>query len=459
MPDKQNLDSQLLAELAESVQAVLGLSFPPDRYRELERAVHMQVEKSGQTLEQVVQEITSRSAQYIEDMSRFLTVRETYFFREPSSLLAIRDFVLPSLIEERRAAKRLKIWSAGCCTGEEAYSLAMLLPRLTEDWQVYIYGTDINFESLDTARLGIYSERAVRQSATRFEREGRYLVRSEGGNYQVAEKIKEQVQFFRLNLTDTAYPDFLQNVDLIVCRNVLIYFEEGERRRAIDKFGQCLAPGGWLCLGSAEFAESAGLSVHIIEDPPNIEKTFFLTRPGAGHFDEHHRACRAQFETARRRFQSGDYSGTSRLLKKLEEDLGDSDSQLALQALELETRALTNCGSLEEALERTRRYIVRYPQHAEGYYLQALVLQEKGHGSEAVASLESALAINAHLHLASFMLASYFLSSNQREKASAYLERLSQDLLKLAPETVLSFSDGTTAGELLTIVKDLDRKQ
>lgn len=459
MPDKQNLDSRSLAEIAESVQAVLGLSFPPDRYRELERAVHLQAEKSGQTLERVVQEMTSRSAQYIEDMSCFLTVGETYFFREPSSLLAIRDFVLPALIEERRVTKTLKIWSAGCCTGEEAYSLSMLLPRLTQDWQVYIYGTDINFESLDTARLGIYGERALRQSASRFEREGRHLVRSEDGNYHVPDIIKGQVQFSRLNLTDPGYPDFLQSVDLIVCRNVLIYFEEGERRRTIEKFGQCLAPGGWLCLGSAEFAESAGLSVHIIEDLPNIEKTFFLTRPGADRLEEHHRACRAQYETARRRFQSGDYSGTSRLLKKLEEELGDSDGHLALQALELETRALTNSGNLEEALERTRRYIGRYPHLAEGYYLQAMVLHEKGQSSEAVASLESALAINAQLHLASFMLASYFLSSNQREKAAVYLERLSQDLLKLAPETVLSFSDGTTAGELLSIVKDLDRKK
>lgn len=466
MPDKLNLDSHLLAEIAEAVRSVLGLSFPPERFRELERAVLLQGESTGQAPLDVALAMTGNGEgrewqrKYIEDMSRFLTVGETYFFREPASLISIKNLVLPALIEERRAVKRLKVWSAGCCSGEEVYSLAMILPALSDDWQVTIYGTDINCESLETARRGVYGDRSVRQIDSRFEGLKRQLQELVAGSYVVGEKLKKQVDFARVNLACTPYPKFLRELDLIVCRNVLIYFEPEERRRTIANLSQCLAPGGWLCLGAAEFEETTGLVVHTFDvDEPAGEKTFFMRKPVGGEMDVYSQARQAQLETARRRFQSGDYSGTSRLLKKLEDELGESESNLSYQALELQTKALTNCGSFDEALARTKAFVQRNPQMAEGYYLQAMVLHEKGLPLEAVDNLQAALSINSQLHVASFMLASFYLSTGEGEKAAGYLSRLSQDLLKLAPETVLSFAEGTTAGELLHIVKELARKQ
>lgn len=466
MPDKLNLDSQLLAEIAEAVRSVLGLSFPPERYRQLERAVFLQGQCTGEAPLDVALAMTGKAEgrewqrKYIEEMSRFLTVGETYFFREPVSLISIKNLVLPALIEGKRAVKRLKIWSAGCCTGEEVYSLSMILPVLSEDWQVTIYGTDINSESLETARRGVYGDKSMRHIDSRFDGLKRLLQQPAEGSYVVGEKLKRQVEFARVNLACTPYPDFLRELDLIVCRNVLIYFEPEERRRTIAELGHCLAPGGWLCLGAAEFEETDGLVVHTLDgDEPAGEKTFFMRKPADTELDLYTQARQAQLETARRRFQSGDYSGTSRLLKKLEDELGENERNLSYQTLELQTKALTNCGSFDEALAGTKAFIQRNPQMAEGYYLQAMVLHEKGLPLEAVDNLQAALSINSQLHVASFMLASFFLSVDEGEKAAEYLSRLSQDLLKLAPETVLSFSEGTTAGELLHIVKELARKQ
>jgi chemotaxis protein methyltransferase CheR len=180
-----------------------------------------------------------------------ITVAESYFFRDRATLTVLARDVLPRLIADRRERGdlRLAIWSAGCARGEEPYTLAMLVHALLPDraaWSVSIVGTDIDARSLEAARRGHYSGWALRDTPP-LER-ARWF-RRRGRRFELDPEIREMVTFALLNLAEDPYPS---GIDLVVCRNVLIYFGEAARRAAIDRLREAVAPDGWLALGHAE---------------------------------------------------------------------------------------------------------------------------------------------------------------------------------------------------------------
>ncbi len=188
-------------------------------------------------------------------MLEAVTIRETYFFREWQQLAAFRDEVLPALAVENAATSRLRIWSAGCATGEEPYSVAILVLEsgLFDGWEVEILGTDLVPSAVAAARRGLYRDTSMR--ATPDPTRDRYFT-SEGPNaWRLCERVRRMVTFDTLNLfgapdaRDTAVPAPL---DAIFCRNVLIYFGDEARQRAVTVFYDRLREGGRLLLGHAE---------------------------------------------------------------------------------------------------------------------------------------------------------------------------------------------------------------
>lgn len=184
-----------------------------------------------------------------------LTVGETYFFRYLAHYDALIHSVLPALIKKNRQRRALRIWSAGCSTGEEPYTLAILLrehfPQL-QDWDVQILATDINKSALRRARHGAYGSRALRVTDPAYR--NKYF-RQVGGTYQVDAKIREMVSFTYLNLQTGEFPtagNGTEHIDILFCRNVMIYFRLGTTRRIVEKFSRCLNPEGFLFLGHAE---------------------------------------------------------------------------------------------------------------------------------------------------------------------------------------------------------------
>ena len=191
----------------------------------------------------------------IKKLISLLTVGETQFFRYPIQIDLFRKRLLPDLIDRNRDSKVLRIWSAGCSTGEEPYTLAILLreyfPQL-QDWTIRILATDINRRSLKAAREGIYSQRSVRQIPP--EVLERYFTRI-GNVYALNPDIKELVTFRELNLMENVYPSAengTRKTDLLLCRNVMIYFQLPTIQEIITRFSQCLQAGGYLMLGHAE---------------------------------------------------------------------------------------------------------------------------------------------------------------------------------------------------------------
>jgi len=180
-----------------------------------------------------------------------VTTNETYFFREPAQLAAFAEEIVPEILE-RKTVKKIRIWSAGCSSGEEPYSIAMLLAEAGHyDHAAFeIFASDINQQVLAKARRGHYRESAFR--ATEIGLRDKYFTRAEDGSWHIHDDIRNRVSFGRLNLYDEARVSLLGHLDVIFCRNVIIYFDDQSKRVVVSNFYNRLTDAGYLLLGHSE---------------------------------------------------------------------------------------------------------------------------------------------------------------------------------------------------------------
>jgi chemotaxis protein methyltransferase CheR len=180
-----------------------------------------------------------------------LTSGETYFFRHKEQLAVLSRTILPELHAANASTRRLSIWSAGCSSGEEAYTIAILLLEsgLFDGWSVRIVGNDLSHERIEHARQGCYFQGAFRSTDGRIKRT--YFNES-GRIWQVKDELRRLCQFTPLNLLDKSPDAFVGRVDLVLCRNVLIYLDERARAQVIENLYERLTPGGYLLLGHSE---------------------------------------------------------------------------------------------------------------------------------------------------------------------------------------------------------------
>ncbi len=192
-----------------------------------------------------------QSPKLAKDVIEAMTINETYFFRDKSPFDQFRSVMLPALLAARQNEKRLRIWSAAASTGQEAYSLAMILdefaPRMP-GWKIEIVGTDLSDQVLEKARKGIYSQFEVQRGlpAPMLLRHFNQI----GDSWQISDNMRSKVTFRQLNLLS----DFtaLGRFDIIFCRNVLIYFDAGRKTDILARMTRVLAPDGLLTLGASE---------------------------------------------------------------------------------------------------------------------------------------------------------------------------------------------------------------
>lgn len=192
-----------------------------------------------------------------EQLIAGITVGETYFFRDKHQMQVLREVLLPQLINSKREKKEysLRIWSAGCSTGEEIYTLAMMLVDLLPDianWRLQLLGTDINTKALQKAISGCYGEWSMRSISKELKNK---FFNGDSKNYLLSEKVRELVNFGYLNLNDSTYPSLFNGTnaqDLILCRNVLIYFDSARISHLMNKLTKSLVHGGYLLLGASD---------------------------------------------------------------------------------------------------------------------------------------------------------------------------------------------------------------
>jgi chemotaxis protein methyltransferase CheR len=210
----------------------------------------------------------------IRQLLNEVTIGETCLFRSPPQLDAIRRVILPEQAADKmkHVTKRLRIWSAGCSTGEESYTLAMNMIEecegLLKGWTVEILATDLNDRSIETAKAGIYGDYALRATPEHFKR--KYFTPFDEKKLQVRPEVKKLITFSRLNLQDNSKMLFMKGMDLVFCCNVLIYFDSPSKSKVIDHFFSNLNFGGYLFLGTSESLMKLNDKFHLVHFPGTL---------------------------------------------------------------------------------------------------------------------------------------------------------------------------------------------
>ena len=190
-------------------------------------------------------QVLKQKGDMFEEFVNYLTINVSEFWRNPEQWKILETQVIPRLME--KSGKSLKVWSAACSTGDEPYSLVMLLSKFMPMSSIRIIATDIDKQVLEKARVGLYNEKSL--AGLRPDLKAKYFTKVGLSNYQIAPEVKKCVEFKQHNLLKDPYPKML---DLIVCRNVLIYFTEEAKEDIYKKFNSSLRQGGFLFIGSTE---------------------------------------------------------------------------------------------------------------------------------------------------------------------------------------------------------------
>ena len=214
-----------------------------------------------------------------QEMFNRVTINETSFFRNEPQLAVFENVALPELIEARSGVKRLRLWSAACSSGEEPFTLAMILHRTLGvrlmDWRIEILGTDISGKALEIANTGVYSSYAVRSTPKLML--DRYFVEKHG-HYELDPEIRSMVSFETMNLKDRMAARRHGQWDVIFCRNVLIYFDEAMKKQVVQTFHDQLTTDGWLFIGHSESIRDLDVPF----EPVDVAEGFCHRKVGGG---------------------------------------------------------------------------------------------------------------------------------------------------------------------------------
>jgi len=214
-----------------------------------------------------------------EQAAEILTTNETYFFREEYQLRAFAKEILPALRERLGGRRRLVIWSAGCSSGEEAYTIAMIVLEsgLFTGWDLRIFGSDLSSRMLARARRGVFGAAAFRTTPEELQR--RHFTEAESGQWRINDDVRALCHFGHLNLLDEEKIVFVGRADAVFCRNVLIYFDKSSKRKGINILYDRLTDGGYLLLGHTESLLNLSTAFEIV----HLSEDLVYRRPEVGH--------------------------------------------------------------------------------------------------------------------------------------------------------------------------------
>lgn len=436
------------SELADRVGERLGLHFPAARRADLERGIAAAARMFGfDGAEPCARCLlaTPWTREQVDVLARHLTIGETYFYRDRGAFAALERDVLPSLLAARATVRRLRIWSAGCSTGEEPYSIAMLLERAIPDierWNVSILATDIDPQALAKAARGVYGEWSFRdmpQSARAgfFERDAK-------GRWEIAQRVRERVQFRGLNLAQDPYPSVENGtnaMDLIFCRNVLMYFEPTRARAALRRLEHSLRDDGWLFVNPVEVPHvglpglepvhfdgaiahrkrGANVAVPVANIPPATPEP--IAMPVAA------RAPAITRQEPRR-------------------PTAPDAATLARQAQDCANR-----GALEEARRWCERAIAADKLDARSHFLLAGVLQELRLGEEAASALRRTIYLEPRHVLAHYALGHLARQGGRADEAARHFRNALRAIGAWSPQDAAREFDGMDVQRLAEVIR------
>lgn len=502
---------ELMFETSELIAGRLGLNFPKERWTDLERGLSNAAKELGFKNAEAVAKwcLTNHiDKNQIEILAGHLTIGETYFLREEHSFQLLKTNILPGIIQKRNDTdKRLRIWSAGCCTGEEPYSVAILLNELITDlknWNISVLATDINPGFLRKAIDGIYSEWSFRNTPGWIKE--KYFKKTKNNCYELNPSIRNMVKFFYLNLADYNYPSLLTNtnaMDIILCRNVLMYFKPETVQKVIGKFYNCLLDGGWLLVSQSETSsvlysnfctvnfpnaifykkdkdnplanrqamlhqpftmqdfstfpmeQEKVLPEEEIDDNGTVNQwTFLLVESEstekiktAGHEPD------IYTETVQAFAEGRNADSVSMILEELSRCPNDS------RYLFLLARIYANEGKLLEALELCKKAIEIDKLNSTYHFLLAVILLECGRVEDAILSLKNVIYLDHNNLLAHFTLGNLVWQNGMIKESQKHFRNALNLAEAFHPEKILPEADGMTAGRIKEIINSMLQKE
>jgi len=430
--------------------------------------------------QQVIHAINAGSiegATYLNSLVDVLATNETYFFRTLAHFEALRDYLLPELVQAKRSRgeKTLRIWSAGCATGEEPYSLAILLlgtvPNI-DAWEVTILATDIDIAALEKAREGVYRPWSFREMEPHIIE--KYFRRKSRERYRIEDRIRSSVTFRTLNLKSDLYPSPLTgttDLDIILCRNVTIYFRPETTERIVRRFHACLDEGGFLLTGAAEYSPKAYRDFEVRVFPETIiyQKAPFQKKTSSLKLAPLLLPVRESPKplAPKRRIEHASAQKNER--RPVDEALdlisqGEIDKALVLLAGLTEknpkdSRVCFLLGQisadrhhLSEASHWLSRTLALDPLHLWAHYLLGLLWIEEGKIDEAFHSFKKAVYIDPNFVLGHFYLGRIYKEQGHKDKARKSLAVARNLLSSTSLSDALQGAEGMTAQQLLTLV-------
>ena len=247
------LSSEDLQRLSDFLYRQTGMLFGESKRYYIERRVADRMATTGSESFSIYFNVLRADAGEREALVNAFTVNETYFYREEHQLACLSRDLMPDLAKSRKPGDKIRIWSAPCSTGEEAYSIAIWLLenwRMVDAYNVEIVGSDIDTQALRAARGGLYGDRALARLPEAVRQA--YFEPAKRHRFQIIDDLRESVSFTSANLIDGPSLKAHGRFDVIFCRNVLIYFDDASRLTATRNLYDRLTPGGYLCLGHTE---------------------------------------------------------------------------------------------------------------------------------------------------------------------------------------------------------------
>ncbi len=428
---------------AQYVTARTGLAFAPHRQSQLLRGLRRVTDEAeyASDPERVVQRLDSDPESW-ERLLEEITVGETYFFREPEHFEFVRHQVLPGIFAERGPQPALRVWSAGCASGEELYSIAIVLQQHGLLSRASLLGTDISRQALARAREGLYrswSLRGVNPSALA----SHFIV--EPGGFRVHDELRESVRFEKLNLAQRLFPSPVNgtaSLDLIFCRNVFIYLNAETIRHVCEGFLRALAPGGYLLLGSSDpLLSDAGFEL------VTTSGGIVYRKPAERDADAGFRSWVPPRPSNSK--QSAAPAAPRPQLRPVPNEpaapTGSSPSQATnLRAQEI--RELANRSGAALAERSCMQALEHSPLSVELHYLHGVLLLELADYEGAASALRRALYLDPDLAIAHFTLGSLLSKRGDAGGAARAFRNARQCARKAPSETPLPLSDGLLAG-------------
>ncbi|WP_319761221.1 CheR family methyltransferase [Maridesulfovibrio sp.] len=507
-----SLTEEKIALLADMIRDKFGLDYSSERWKDLRSAVHRyyhdedtRFKTSREYLEYIISPALKDSD--LEQFINRLTIGETFFFRDSKALKVLEYEILRKLSGMGSGINgAVRIWSAACATGEEPYTLAMICRR--SGVRSEIFGTDIDSRALIKAREGYYRKWAFRSEDTGFR--DVFFKQMGPNSYLIDPSIRDMVNLSRLNLIDAAVPALLCEMDVILCRNVLMYFSSKGVKSVLDKLWECLKPGGWLLVTPSE---SALLTNHGRFEPVSMNDCLFFRK------NERYEPRCALFQVDRHVADEPDFqpsvSGIDFNDESLEEDISflpelttATEKKIDAGAVEkeIETIPAETCidgaeflrrafglrlqgnlsgavdtyklildqdhdrntrtsaflgiagikadsGFADEAYMWCERAIELDRMNPGAYFLLGQVHLQLGDRDRALSAMRNAAFLDSGFIMAHVMLGNIYHDNGDRNAAMRYFRIAIQELEKVDQGEPVPFSDGTTSGRLLEMVR------